>query len=445
MFLYGFGSPILGGMIHQRAAILAIGDELTLGQTVDTNSAWISDQLTAMGIVPVEHVTVPDSLEALARVLRRLSRDVDLIIATGGLGPTLDDLTRQAVAMACDDSLVEDRLSLIQIETYFAGRGRPMPELNRVQARRPARAIPLTNEVGTAPGLFATILQNSRSCDVFCLPGPPGEMHPMFRRQVLPRLRPAPGRTVRTRVLHCYGIGESHLATLLGPLMARDQNPLVGTTASGGVVSCRIRYDGALPAIEADARLDEIEGRIRRLAGAYLFSDLSPSLAAAVISLLRTRSETLSVVESCTGGLLGTMLTEVPGASSVFVGGLLTYTNEAKATLAGVDASLFEAGAPGAVSREVVSAMARGGLARLGTTHTLAISGIAGPGGGSAPKPVGTVFIARASAGEDHVDCREFRMTGDRAAVRDWAAKSALAMLRLHLIGQSETRLLREV
>jgi len=432
-------------MIHERAAILAVGDELTLGQALDTNSAWISDQLTAMGILPVEHATVPDSLEAQARALRRLSREVDLVIMTGGLGPTQDDLTREAVAIACDDSLVEDRLSLIQIEAFFAGRGRPMPELNRQQARRPARAIALANEVGTAPGLFATILQPGRSCDIFCLPGPPGEMRPMFQRQIAPRLRPAPGRTVRTRTLHCFGIGESQLATLLGPLMARSRMPLVGTTASGGVVSCRIRYDGAMRPIEADGVLDDLEGQIRRLAGAYCFSDTSSNLADAVVALLAPQGQTLGVVESCTGGMLGAMITEVPGASSVFRAGLITYTDEAKTSLAGVDAGLLEPGGPGAVSRETVIAMAKGGVDRLGVSHALAISGIAGPGGGSSKKPVGTVFIARASASDAHVDCREFRFTGDRAAIRDWSAKSALAMLRLRLIDMVQTPLLREI
>lgn len=428
---------------HTKAAIVSVGDELTLGQTLDTNSKWLSEMLAAAGIVTVERVTVPDDAPAQAAAFRRLGGACDVLVCTGGLGPTADDLTRRALSEAMGDGLVEDSLSLAQIEAYFSGRGREMPALNRVQAMRPSRAASIPNALGTAPGLQGTIETRGRSCDVFCLPGPPGEMRPMFERHVLPRLRPEPGRTVRTRSLHCFGIGESDLATRLGELMDRSRMPLVGTTASGGVVSCRLRYEGSLAPVDAEVLLDQTEAAVRRLAGAYLFSDASPNLAEAVLELLKKRGETLGVVESCTGGLLGAMITEISGSSAVFLGGLVTYANAAKSALADVPEPMLGPAGPGAVSAEVATAMAVGGLARLNIDHCLAITGIAGPDGGTPKKPVGTVFIAAASRAR--VDCREFRMSGDRASIRDWSAKSALAMLRLDLIGASHLTLLRQV
>lgn len=429
---------------HLRAALLSIGDELTLGQTLDTNSKALASRLMDLGILPVEHVTVPDDLNAHVAALTRLASSVDILISTGGLGPTADDLTREALARASADTLIEDPVALEQITAWFGARGRTMPAINRLQALRPSRAVSLPNHHGTAPGLFATLTSGGRLCDVFCLPGPPGEMFPMFDAAVLPRLRPTPGRTVRTRVLPCFGIGESELATRLGDLMDRSRNPLVGTTASGGVVSCRIRYEGPLSPDEADAQLDAAERLIRDRAGPYLFGVGPIKLADAVLALLRERRHTVGVVESCTAGLLGSMLAEVPGASTAFRGGLLTYSNDLKSSLANVPPTLLAAGGPGAVSREVAAALAQGGLRTLGVDHALSVTGIAGPDGGTPAKPVGTVYVARASA-DGSTDVRRFAMRGDRQSIRDWSARCALAMLRLHLIGAGETKLLRQV
>lgn len=433
---------------HANAAVIAVGDELALGQTLDTNSRWTAERLSAAGLSIIEHVTVPDERRAIAAALLRLSGAADLIVVTGGLGPTLDDLTRPALADAMGDELVEDAIAMAQIESYFTGSGREMPAINRVQARRPSRAFSLPNLVGTAPGLAGTIGADGRSCEVFCLPGPPVEMRPMFESQVIPRLRPAPGRTIRTRTLACFGIGESDLATRLGPLMDRARMPLVGTTASGGVVTCRLRYEGELPPADAEALLDETEAAIRRLAGAYIFGVNSPGLAHEVVALLRASGDTLGVVESCTGGLLGAMVTDVPGASAVFQAGLVTYSNHAKITLADVPGALLGQGGPGAVSPETAAAMALGGLRVLGVSHCLAVTGIAGPDGGTPGKPVGAVYVSCASRslrGGPAIDTRGFRMMGDRAAIRDWSAKSALAMLRLALVDKVSTRLLRQI
>ncbi|MBI1189501.1 MAG: competence/damage-inducible protein A [Tepidisphaera sp.] len=435
-------------MHHTRAAILSVGDELTLGQTLDTNSKWFSEQLRDMGIMPIEHVTVPDDVAAQTAAFARLASIADLIICSGGLGPTLDDLTRQALAAAAHDTLIEDPEALEQVRAWFAGRKYPMPEMNRVQALRPTRGRCIPNAAGTAPGLYIQLNTATKPCDVFCLPGPPSELRPMFEAHVRPHLRPPEGRTVQTRVLHTFGIGESALARLLDTMMSRDHVPMVGTTASGGVVSVRIRYEGPLDAAAARQLLDATEAKVRALAGSYIFGAGDDTLPGAVLAAARGRSHTIGVVESCTGGLLGKLLTDTPGSSDVFAGGFITYSNRLKTLLAGVSPALLES--HGAVSREVALAMAEGARERLGTDHALAITGIAGPDGAvpatdaRPAKPVGLVYIARASLAAPS-EVRRFQMVGDRESVRLWAARSALAMLWRHLAQAPAIKFLREV
>ncbi|MBX3364584.1 MAG: competence/damage-inducible protein A [Phycisphaeraceae bacterium] len=420
------------GRAHARAAIVSIGDELTLGQKLDSNSQWISARLVDLGIRPVEHVTVEDDAEALHATLHRLAAVVDLIVCTGGLGPTADDLTRQALARVCDDPLVEDAEALREIEAWFTGRGRAMPQPNRVQALRPRSARSLSNRHGTAPGLAATLI--AEGVDVYCLPGPPREMMPMFEACVKPLLRPPPDRQIRTRVLHTFGLGESAVGSLLDDLMARGRNPVVGTTASGGVVSCRLRLEGA---VASGAALDALEVEVRRRLGAVVFGSGDDTPASVVLGLLAARGERIVVVESCTGGLLGKMLTDVPGASTSVEGGWLTYSNSFKQRMVGVAQATLER--KGAVSRQTAEAMATGGRERGGVDHCLAITGVAGPDGGTAEKPVGTVWIAHAGPGG--VDARCFRFGGDRHSVRHWSAVSALGLLRLKLLGLEMTLL----
>jgi nicotinamide-nucleotide amidase len=449
---------------HRVAGIVSVGDELTLGQTLDTNARWVAQRLTDAGLVTIEHVTVPDDRDAHVAAFRRLAKHADLIVCTGGLGPTADDLTREALAEAMDDHLVEDAIALAQIESFYAARNRTMNASNRAQAFRPSRGTTLANHNGTAPGLYGQVVSQvdgttgnrEHACDVFCLPGPPREMFPMFEQHVLARLSLPPGRTVRTRVLHTFGLAESELAHRLGKLMDRDAiargRPMVGTTASGGVVSVRLRYEGAATPETAAGLLDECERQVRDAAGVYVFGAASDTLASVSLAMLRQAGQKLGVVESCTGGLLGSMLTEVPGSSAAFAGGFVTYTNALKTSLAGVPAANFAPGAPGAVSRETAEAMAVGGLRALGVEHALAITGIAGPDGATPGKPVGLVWIARASVARSSptstapdIDCRAFQMTGDRASVREWAARTALAMLWQHLAGVPAMKLLRQV
>jgi nicotinamide-nucleotide amidase len=440
---------------HRTAAILSIGDELALGQALDTNSRWLSQQLTDRGISVVEHVTVPDDLPRHVAALKRLAADTHLIISSGGLGPTADDLTRDALAQASNDTLTESPEALAQIQSFFIKRGRSMPPANRSQALFPSRGSWLRNDHGTAPGIAATISTSrddgTHHCDVFCIPGPPREMQPMFLSLVAPALRPPAGRVIRTRVLPTVGIGESDLAGALGTLMNRDAVPLVGTTASNGIVSIRIRYEGPLSAPQADALLDATEADIRARAGRYIFANADTPIEAAVLDELRRQRKSLCVVESCTGGLLAATLTDIPGSSATFAGGWVTYTNERKSRDVAVPYSLFKESAgdhaPGAVSHQVAAAMARGGLATARTDFALAITGIAGPTGGSADKPVGTVWIALAHRGPRgiHTDTRRFSMMGDRTSIRLWSVRAALAILWSHLANSPDLQLLRQI
>lgn len=434
---------------HDRAAIISVGDELILGQTLDTNSKWISERLSEVNIRVVEHVTVEDDSEAQRGALLRLAARVRLVIVTGGLGPTADDLTRQALAGAMGDSLVTDDAALEAIEAMFRARGRGITDLQRAQAQRPSGGESLPNPHGTAPGLYGRIATGrGMSCDVFCLPGPPGEMRPMLVERVLPRLRPPEGIVVRTGVMHTLGLGEGELAQRLGALMDRSRNPLVGTTASGGVVSVRVRYEG--PEAGADGAMRETMDACRAAAGAYAFGEGEETIMSATVDALRRHpgGGRLLVVESCTGGLLGSLLTSVPGSSDVFMGGWITYDNAVKRSQVGVPGSVLEA--PGAVSAECARAMAEGALKAdtgAGGTHAIAITGIAGPGGGTEAKPAGTVFIALSGAEDGGVrtEVRRFLFTGGREGVRDRAAKMAMAMLRFRLVGEPGVRLLWEV
>lgn len=417
--------------LHRTANILAVGDELILGQKLDTNTRHIAGALTERGVRVVEHATVDDETGVLADAILRLSKSVDLLIVTGGLGPTADDLTRESMAQAAGEPLVTDEKALATLETWFAGRGRPMPERNRVQAMRPARGECLDNPNGTAPGVWCRV----GSCDVIALPGPPREMYPMLERELDARLITDPASVIAVRQIQTFGLGESNVAELLGRLMDRDREPLVGTTASGGVVSVRIRSERAGSIAEATALIDTCEARVRGLLGPAVFHEGSENdaMERVVLNLLRARGEMLGTIESCTGGGLGGRLTAVAGSSDAYVGGLVTYTNELKTRLAGVDADLINR--HNAVSRETAVAMAEGGRERLGCEHAISITGIAGPDGGSEAKPVGTVWIATAGGGKP-TGARRFRFAGGRDSVRDRAALAALGMLRLRLLDE---------
>lgn len=426
-----------------RAAIISIGDELMLGQTIDTNAAWLSAELAGRGIVTIEHRTIGDDRAALAETVRRLASKVDLLILTGGLGPTADDLTREALADALTpgQALVRDAVAVKRLERWFSTHGNPMPKSNLKQADQPAGTQMLANPHGTALGIAGRL----GACRVFALPGPPAEMMPMLLEQVVPALeQPLSGDVVLTEAVYAYGLGESAGAERLGSLMDRGREPLVGTTVSESILAARIVARG--PQASARRALDRTMAVVKQKWHPFVFGCADESLASAVGELLRTGQRTLTTAESCTGGLLGKMIVDVAGSSDYYLGGWVTYTDELKQSCLAVPRTVLRD--HGAVSEPTVRAMAEGALKASGADYSLAITGIAGPDGETPDKSLGTVFLGLGHPveGELHTWVRQFAFPGDRWAVRDRAAKSALQMLRFTLLGVSlDTYLLWEV
>lgn len=412
----------------RRAWIISIGTELTLGQAVDTNTAWLARQLATLGIRAERHVTVADDLPAIREALTLAAHATNLVIITGGLGPTADDLTRQALAEVAGVELQTDAASLEQIRALFERRGRSPAERDRTQALIPRTGRAIENTCGTAPGVFIEL--HGTPCHA--LPGVPFEMETMFAREVLPRLRAAAaGQTLRQRRLNCFGLGESDVGDRIHDLMTRGRNPQIGTTAELGVIGVRINAAANAPEA-ADALLDQAEAELRARLGKIVFGRDSDTLASVVGRELTARGETLATAESCTGGLIAKMLTDTPGSSAYFVGGAVAYSNELKQQLLGVPAdTLAESGA---VSEPVAWAMAHGVRERFSTTYGLAVTGIAGPAGGTADKPVGLVCFGLATPGA--VITRKLRFGDDspRDVVRARAAYAALNLLRLALV-----------
>jgi nicotinamide-nucleotide amidase len=421
-----------------NAIILSIGDELILGQTVDTNSAWLSQQLAAVGVPILAHLTAPDDQKAIEQAIRESATRCNYLIVSGGIGPTEDDLTRQALAAVMNAPLEENAEWMNELHKFFEARGRSMPPINRIQAMIPRGAVMIFNTCGTAAGIFGALGTKQWNCDVYVIPGVPKEMKAMFTRYILPRIEKLSGGTViLSRTLHTFGLGESALAERLGDLMHRDRNPSVGTTVTGGVVSLRINARFSSLA-EAQHELEITESACRSALGDLIFGADLQTLPEAVADLLKTdpvalkRAPSVSTAESCTGGLVAKMLTDVPGSSAYFRQGCVTYSNEAKTNLLSVPAELIEQN--GAVSEPVVRAMAIGSQQHSGAAYALAITGVAGPGGGTPAKPVGSVWIALAHP--QGCDARLFLFPGDREMIRDRAAKMALTLLRFHLLGK---------
>ncbi len=419
------------------AILLSIGDELTLGQTVDTNAAWLAEHLSALGIACLEHRTVPDDLDVIAAAIQQCAERAGTLIITGGLGPTDDDLTRPALAKAMGAELIEDPASVEHISAYFRARGREMPDRTRVQATPPQTSTMIENTRGTAPGIRASL----GGCDIFVTPGVPREMKAMYERDIEPAIRQSADqysgvtRTILTAKINTFGSGESDIAEQLGNLMARDRNPLVGTTVSNGYVSVRVRSEHADPQ-QAETMLAVTMKQVRDKVGPLAFGHDDETLQQVVIDRLRGSRKTITTAESCTGGLIAGMLTDVPGSSAAVLGGWVTYANEMKTRYLGVCSELIEQ--HGAVSAPVVEAMARGALKQSGADFALSTSGVAGPGGGTDAKPVGTVWIGLAWREGGAVNAHRFftNLAGDRATIRDRSAKCALQLLRLQLMGQ---------
>ncbi|MFQ5501248.1 MAG: competence/damage-inducible protein A [Phycisphaerae bacterium] len=426
-----------------NAWIISIGDELVSGQTVDTNAAWLSRRLAEQGIPCDRHITVGDDRAAICEAIVAASEQAKIVLITGGLGPTPDDLTREALADAMGEPLRLHTPSLNRIEAWFKERRRRMHPDNQRQAMFPESAQPIDNAHGTAPGIIARLnpdpnirgaSASRRSSDVYCLPGVPHEMRMMFQHCVLPRLAGSSQRgVIAHRVLHTMGRSEAAVGEALADLMQRGRNPTIGTSVDELIISVRIQAQAATPD-EAGHLLDADAREIVKRLGETVFGAGDDTLADAVARLLIERGETLSTAESCTGGLIAKRLTDVPGSSNYMVQGFVTYANESKRDLLGVPEAMIAN--HGAVSREVAEAMATGCRRRSGTDYALATTGIAGPTGGTPKKPIGFVFITLAQAGETIVKALRLGGSLSRHQIRDRTAKIALNMLRCQLINR---------
>lgn len=410
-----------------RAAIISIGDELVLGQTLDTNAAWISNQLTSHSIQTIEHRTVTDDQTQIVQAIQMLTGKVDVLLLTGGLGPTDDDLTREAMgeAITPGKALISDPVAVKRLEKWFSKYSSKMPKSNLKQALRTENARFLDNPNGTALGLADKL----GHCQIFAMPGPPSEMKPMFIDHVLPSLASTDeDQSILTMTVHSYGLGESTAAERLGDLTDRKRNPLVGTTVSASMLAARLIARGDKDQAQSD--LIETALLVEQRWQPYAFGRNEDTLSFSVGQLLCKTGRTVTTAESCTGGLLGKMIVDVSGSSSYYRGGWVTYTNDLKVTCLEVPQEILDK--YGAVSRQTASAMAKGALGIADADYSLAITGIAGPDGGSKDKPVGMVFIALAQRPDidESVIVRGFKFSGNREMIRDRAAKSALQMLR---------------
>ena len=411
------------------AEILCIGTELLLGNITNGNARWLAEELASLGIAHHRQEVVGDNRERVIAAVREASSRCRLLITTGGLGPTPDDLTTEAIAAAFDTPLVEHGAIWADIQAKLSGRGRPCAPSNRKQALLPQGAEVLPNGTGTAPGM---IWSPCPGFTVLTFPGVPSEMRAMWQATAAPwlRLNGFAEGLFASRMLRFWGVGESTLAEQVADLLALE-NPTVAPYAGAGEVKLRMTARASnLPA--AEALLRPVEQELRHRTGESCFGADGDSLASVVLAHLRQRGQTLAVAESCTGGGIGAALAAVPGASDVFLGGVVAYANAVKQAVLGVPAELLER--HGAVSDAVALAMAQGARRLTGATWAIAVTGIAGPGGGTVEKPVGLVHIA--IAGPDGTCSEGVRFGALRG--RDWiqtlTAGEALNRLRLELL-----------
>ena len=411
-----------------RAELLAIGSELLGPLRAETNTLWLTERLLDAGVEIAARTTLADDLPLLESAFRQALSRAAVVIATGGLGPTADDLTREAAAAATGRRLRRDPAIVEALRARFARHSRTMSATNEKQADVIEGAMPLPNARGTAPG---QVLEHESRLLVL-LPGPPGEMKPMFDEQVLPllRARVGPTRVVRRRVLRIAAMPESEVDQLAAPVYSRFEKVKTTILGAAGQVELHLVAHGD-GAEEAESRIEELAAKLREALPGRVFSEDGRELTEVVVGLLRERGLTLAVAESCTGGLFSARLTDVPGASAVLERGLVTYANRAKVEEAGVDPSLLDA--HGAVSEEVAAALATGAMRAAGADVGVGITGIAGPGGGTAEKPVGLVFVATCGAAGTRV--RRSVFPGGRERVRFQATQMALEMLRRGLLG----------
>lgn len=417
------------------AQILTIGDELLSGDTVNTNLAFLGERCRRLGFEVVRALSVRDRIP---EIVAALGASVDLCLVSGGLGPTSDDLTAEAVARAAGVPLIRDAASEAAIVAMFAERGRPMPEINRKQADLPAGCDVLPNPAGTAPG-FAVRLPGG--CYVACMPGVPREMRKMMAEQIEPRLRQRFALPdIPRRIYRLIGRGESAIAVAIEPIVAAAR------ARSPGLAAVYLHYRAATPQVllilealvgDGGARASEDELRsfdapFQAALGEALYGIGEADLEARVLAACRLANLSLATAESCTGGQVAARLTAVPGASEVFRGGVVAYANEVKTAILGVPDDILTT--HGAVSEPVARAMAEGARRALGSDLAVAITGIAGPGGGSPEKPVGTVDFAVADA--ESCSHKRVQLWGDRAQIQHVAGVVALKLVWDRLVAR---------
>jgi len=415
-----------------RIEILNTGSELMLGRVLNTHQQWLCRRLADLGYTVDRQVAVDDSGPAIQQAVREALAVADLVIVTGGLGPTSDDRTRDLIAQLLGRTLHEDAAVLANIERFFTARRRPLPAGTRVQAMVPEGATVLMNEHGTAPGLVLEAPAPSPSDRprlLVMLPGPPRELHPMFSRQVVPIVQshlPLP-QTFVCRTLKTTGLGESLVEErVAGPLASLVADGLeLGYCARVGEVDLRLVARGA----RAKEQVAEAEQITRTLLGDLVYGVDDDPLEAVLVRSLTERRQTVALAESCTGGAIAHRLTNVPGASVVFLAGFVTYSNEAKEKFLGVQAATLAA--HGAVSEAVAREMAGGARERAGTDYAISVTGIAGPGGGTAEKPVGTVWMA--VAGPAGIAAHRRMNPYDRETFKWVTSQQALDLLRRQL------------
>ncbi len=407
----------------EKAEILCVGTELLLGDIVNTNAAYLSQRLAELGIAVYHHTVVGDNPERLRRALSEASERSDLIIMSGGLGPTCDDLTKEVTARFFGRELVMIPEELERIRTYFKETGRVMTENNEKQAKMPEGATVIRNNYGTAPGVAI----EGEDCVAIMLPGPPRELEPMFSEEVIPYLRRHGGlgnTVILSRNIHILGMGESQVESELKELMTECENPTIAPYCALGEVRLRTtaRAESREKALEMCNSMIE---KVRQTSvGGYIYGIDCESVEHALLDTLRKAGLTFACAESCTGGLIAKRMTDLPGVSEVFLGGAVTYANSAKEGLLGVKHETLER--YGAVSEQTAVEMAEGTRRAYGADVAVSTTGIAGPGGGSAEKPVGTVYIGVSTRNGAYALRLQISPRRDRAYIRTVAATNAL-------------------
>lgn len=408
-----------------NAELIAVGTEILLGDIVNTDAQLISQGLSELGINVFYQTVVGDNPARLRQVIETARSRADIVITTGGLGPTLDDLTKETLAAVFGKTLTLHQPSLDRIRQFFDQIGREMTHNNEKQAYLPEGCTVFVNQWGTAPGCAF----EADGTHVLMLPGPPRECEPMWQQCAMPYLYPLAGGCIASRRVRVFGLGESAMEERLHDMMAEMTNPTIAPYAKTGECYARITAKADTPA-QCEALLDPVVGKVRALLGDDVYGVDVDSLEQVVGEGLRARGLTLAVAESCTGGLLSKRITDIPGCSDYYLGGVCAYANEVKTRLLGVSPQTLET--DGAVSPAVAEQMAEGVARALGADVGVGITGVAGPGGGTADKPVGLVYLSVWCGGQHFT--RKLRGANGRDRVRTQAASSALDLIRRNLL-----------